>query len=115
MEREAGSTPAIVEHIEYQKSSSTNTIELQAGLLQDRVCTIENLPARSTIEDIVRKDLQYTYKKLSFVPEESLSQATQERTMNYIMQTSETDPTKVHFFDESSIKTNDREPYLWSL
>ena len=57
------------------------------------------------ISDILHKDLQFTYKKLHVVPEESLTQANQLRTLNYIMQMSEVDPSKVHFFDECSVKT----------
>ena len=70
---------------------------MQAYLLRDRICTAENLPAKSTIGDIIRKDLQYTYKKLHVVPEESLTEANQLRTLNYLIQMSELDPTKVHF------------------
>ena len=68
------------------------------------MCTIDNLPAISTIGDIIKKDLHYTYKKLSVVPEESLTEVNRERTLQYIMQMSELDPSRVHFFDESSIK-----------
>ena len=69
--------PNVVEHIEYQKldKPSMTTVELQAALLCDGVCTPENLPARSTISDILRKDLQYTYKKLHVVPKESRTEA----------------------------------------
>ena len=97
----------MVEYIEFQKVSkpSTTAVELQAGLLQDRICRVENLPAKSTIGDIVRNDLGYTYKKLHVVPEESLTVVNQIRTLNYIMQMSELEPTKVHFFDECSVKT----------
>ena len=78
--------------------------ELQAGLLRDRVCTVENLPSKSTISNIICKDLGYTYKTLQVVPEESLTEANQLRTLNYIIQISELDPAKVHFFDEYSVK-----------
>lgn len=96
----------VVEHIEYEKISkpSTSVAELQAGLLRDGVCNVEKLPAESTIGDIVRKDLGYTYKKLHLIPEESLTEANQIRTLNYIMQMSELNPNKIHFFDECSVK-----------
>ena len=99
--------PNVVEFIEYQKTAkpSTSAAELQAALVRDRVCTPENLPAKSTISDVLRKDLQYTYKKLHIVPEESRTQANQLRTLDYIMQMSEIDPNKLHFFDECSVKT----------
>ena len=65
--------PDVVEHIEFQKLSKpiTSAVEIQEALLNDRVCTIDNLPAQSTIGDIIRNDLNYTYKKLEVVPEES--------------------------------------------
>ena len=36
--------PNVVEHIEFQKLSkpSTSAVEIQAALLNDRVCTVEN-------------------------------------------------------------------------
>ena len=96
----------MVEHIEFQKLSkpSTSAVEIQEALLNDRVCTIDNLPAKSTIGDIIRNDLNYTYKKLKVVPEESLNEVVRERTLEYIMQMSELDPLRIHFFDESSFK-----------
>ena len=98
--------PDVVEHIEFQKLSkpSTSAVEIQEALLNDRVCTIDNLPGKSTIGDIIRNDLNYTYKKLKVVPEESLSEVVRERTLEYIMQMSELDPLRIHFFDESSFK-----------
>ena len=99
--------PDVVEHIEFQKLSkpSTSAVEIQAALLNDRVCTVDNLPAKSTIGDIIKNDLNYTYKKLTVIPKESLTEVVRERTLQYIMQMSELDPSRVHFFDESSVKT----------
>ena len=67
--------PNVVEHIEFQKLSkpSTSAGEIQAALLNDRVCTVDNLPAKSTIGDIIKNDLNYTYKKLTVIPEESIA------------------------------------------
>jgi transposase len=98
--------PDVVEHIEFQKLSkpSTSAAEIQETLLNDRVCTVDNLPAKSTIGDIIRNDLNYTYKKLKVVPEESLTEVNRERTMQYIVRMSELDPSRVHFFDETSVK-----------
>ena len=94
--------PNVVEFIEYQKTAKPST---SAALVRDRVCTPKNLPAKSTISDVLGKDLQYTYKKLHIVPKESRTQANQLRTLDYIMQMSEIDPNKLHFFDECSVKT----------
>ena len=81
-----------------------SAVELQATLLNDGVCTVENLPSRSTIGDIIRNDLNYAYKKLRVVPKQSLTETNQIRTLQYVMEMSELDPSKVHFFDESSVK-----------
>ena len=65
-------TPNVVEFVEYWKvfKPSTRTFEIQQGLLANAICTPANLPARSTISDIVRQDLNSHGKKLS-VPEKS--------------------------------------------
>ena len=68
------------------------------------MCTIDNLPAKSTIGNLIRDDLKYTYKKLKVAPKESLNEVVRERTLEYIMQMSKLDPLQVHFFDESSFK-----------
>ena len=84
-ERQSANT-TVIEYIKYQKTSkpSISAGELQAGLLQDGITPTENLPAISTIGDIIRKDLGYTDKRLHVVPEESLTKANQLRTLNYI-------------------------------
>ena len=50
-------TPNVVEFVEYCKvfKPSTRTFEIQQGLLANAICTPANLPARSTISDIVRQ------------------------------------------------------------
>ena len=58
---------------------STRTFEIQQGLLANAICTPANLPARSTISDIVRQDLQFTWKKLSVHPAESLTHENHEK------------------------------------
>ena len=82
--------PNVVEHIEFQKLSKPST---SAGEIH-RVCTVDNLPAKSTIGDIIKNDLNYTYKKLTVIPEESLTEVVRERTLQYIMQMSELDPSR---------------------
>ena len=52
----------------------------------------------------IKNDLNNTYKKLTVVPEESLTEVVRESTLQYIMQMSELDPSRVHFLDESSVK-----------
>jgi transposase len=108
------STPQVVEFVEYCKVSkpSTSASELQEALIENDVCTIDNIPARSTISDILRKDLNFTWKKLSVRPAESLTEENIQRTLDYIMYMSGLDPSTVHFFDESSVvKTTPNRTY----
>ena len=80
-------TPNVAEFVEYCKvfKPSTRTFEIQQGLLANAICTPANLPARSTISDIVRQDLQFTWKKRSVHPAESLTHENLLKTLNYIM------------------------------
>ena len=106
-------TPNVVEFVEYCKvfKPSTRTFEIQQGLLANAICTPANLPARSTISDIVRQDLQFTWKKLSR-PSESLTHENLLKTLNYIMYMSGVDPSTVHFFYEISVvKTTPNRSY----
>ena len=58
-------TPNVVEFVEYCRvfQPSTRSFETQQGLLAIVICTPANLPARSIISDIVRQDLQFTWKR----------------------------------------------------
>ena len=98
-------TPNVVEFVEYCKvfKPSTRTFEIQQGLLANAICTPANLPARSTISDIVRQDLNSHGKKLSVHPAESLTRENLLKTLNYIMYMSGVDPSTVHFSDETSV------------
>ena len=53
--------------------------------------------------DVVRQDLQFTWKKLSVHPAESLTHENLLKTLNYIMYMSGVDPSTVNFFDETSV------------
>jgi transposase len=99
------STPPVVEFVEYCKllKPSSLTSEIQQGLIDNGICTAANLPARSTVGDILKKDLNFTWKKLSIRPEESLTHERLLQTLNYIMYISGVDPSTIHFFDESSV------------
>ena len=99
------STPEVVEFVEYIKDikPSIFATEIQQSLIDHGVCTPNNVPSTSTIGDILNKDLNFTFKKLSPCPEESLTNQNRLRTVEYIMFMSEQDPSKVHFFDEASV------------
>lgn len=107
------STPAVVEFVEYIKTTkpSTYASEIQQSLIEHEISNPNNVPS-TTIGDIINKDLNFTFKKLSPCPEESLTIQNRARTLNYIMFMSEQNPSKVHFFDEASvIKTTPNRTY----
>ena len=107
-------TPNVVEFVEYCKvfKPSTRTFEIQQGLLANAICTPANLPARSTISDIVRQDLHFTWKKLSVHPAECLTHKNLLKTLNYIMYMLGVDPSTIHFFDETLVvKTTPNRSY----
>ena len=99
-------TPNVVEYIEFLNLSkpSITAFDIQEALINDGVCNLENLPSKSTISDVRRKDLNFTFKKLKVVPQESLNENNQLKSIEYAMLMSQVDPSKVHFFDESSVK-----------
>ena len=60
------SKPEVVEFVEYCKTvkPSTSTAEIQEPLIENNACGVANIPARSTVSDILTKDLGFTWKKL---------------------------------------------------
>ena len=99
------STPEVVEFVEYCKITkpSTYNSEIRQALVGNGICTAANAPSCSKISDILRQDLNFTFKKLSVCPEESLSEENLIKMQDYIMFMAGVDPLKVHFFDESSV------------
>ena len=95
-----------VEYVEFLNLSnpSITAFDIQVALINDGVCNLENLPSKSTISDVRRKVLHFTFKKLRVVPQESLNENNQWKSIEYAMLMSQVDPSKVHFFDESSVK-----------
>ena len=89
--------PLVVGLSKWRNKPSTRTFKIEQGLLANAICTPANLPARSTISDIVRQDLQFTWKNLSVHPAESLTHENLLKTLNYIMYMSGVDPCMVHF------------------
>ena len=67
--------PNVVEFVEYCKLNkpSTYNSEIREALVGSGICTVANVPPHSTISNILRKDLNFTYKNLSVCPEELLS------------------------------------------
>jgi len=69
------STADVVEFVEYSKLTkpSSYASEIRQALVGNGICASANASSRSTISDILRKDLNFTSKKLSVCPEELLS------------------------------------------
>ncbi|XP_028394539.1 uncharacterized protein LOC114518742 [Dendronephthya gigantea] len=108
------SLPEVVEFVEYTKITkpSTYAAEIQSEMLNLGVCAADKVPSRTTISRILNKDLNFTFKKLSPIPAESLTMPNLARTLDYVMFMSGADPSKVHFFDESSVtKTTPNRTY----
>ena len=107
-------SPQVVEFVEYIKTNkpSTYAVELQADLIEHGICTEEDVPSRTTISRILHSDLDFTFKKLSPCPAESLTVPNSLKTLDYIMFMSGVNSSKVHFFDEASvIKTTPNRKY----
>ena len=100
-ERTVSATPDVVEFVEYSKLTkpSSYTSEIRQALVGNGICAAANTPCRSTISDILRKNLNFTFKKLSVCPEESLSEENRIKTLDYIIFMAGVDPLRVNFFD----------------
>ena len=81
-------------------------------MIDHGVCVEGNIPSSTTISRILKNDLNFTFKKLTPCPAESLTMPNLVRTLDYIQYMSGIDPSTVHFFDESSvIKTTPNRTY----
>ena len=92
-------------YIEYCKKSqrSIYSSEIQNKLVEDNVCLHENVPSRSSISGSLKHDLGYSYKKISVIPQESLTPENENRLFEYLTVCATIDPRTMHFFDESSV------------
>ena len=72
----------------------------------------KNLPSKASISRILTKDLGYSYKKLTIIPKESLTDDAQEKLENYLEICTTYSPQNMHLFDESSVvKTSGTRQY----
>ena len=72
------STPDVAEFVEYCEMTKPGTYnsDIRQALVGNGICTAANAPSRPTINDILRQDLNFTFKKLSVCPKVSLSEKT---------------------------------------
>ena len=86
--------------------------EVQKQLIENQVVLPGNVPSQASISRVLTSDLGYSYKKMTIVPKESLTENAQERLDEYLTVCSACDPRNMHFFDESSvIKTTGNKNY----
>ena len=62
------------------------------------------MPSQASISRVLTSDLGYSYKRLTIVPKESLTDNVQERLEKYLTICSACDPRNMHFFDENVSK-----------
>lgn len=98
-------TPEVSEYIEMEKlcQPSIYSAEIKNRLLLDGVSLPGNVPSEAAICKCVRDDCFMTRKKITQVPTETLSQTVIDYTNHFLNETSQLNPTKIHFFDESSV------------
>ena len=62
-------------YVEYCKKvqPSIYSSEIQKKLVENNVCLPQNVPSRSSISRSLTQDLGYSYKKLSAIPQESMT------------------------------------------
>ena len=87
--------------------------EIRSKLVEDNVCTYQNLPSiRNMYINMGLHEIGYTYKKLTSVPTESQTPNCQARYDDFLSYISDMDAHSIHFFDESSvIKTTGKRKY----
>ena len=100
-------TNNVLQHIEYMKTQKPSIYarEIKDKLLDIGVCDMNSVPSRQTISHVIRNELGFTRKRLSVVPEESLTDAAQEKQIQYLETISNFHARNIHFMDESSVDT----------
>ena len=66
------------------------------------------MPSKASISRILTKDLGYSYKKLTIISKEGLTDDAQEKLENYLEICTTYSPQNMHFFDESSVVKTSR-------
>jgi hypothetical protein len=90
----------VVQHIEYYKicKPSIYNREIQENLINDGVCTVENVPSLTSIHNSIKNDLGYTFKNLTSILQEKEWHV--EKQDAYVEEMTDINPANVHFFDE---------------
>ena len=111
-------TDNVLQHIEYMKTRKPSMYarEIKDKLLDIGVCDVNCIPSCQTISHVIRNELGYTRKRLTVVPEESLTDTAQEKQVQYLETISNFHARNIHFMDESSVdRTTGNRNYGHSL
>ena len=100
-------TPEVIRFIEYEKSKKPSIYakEIKHKLLTDNICTAENVPSVKRICHVIKNELNFTRKKLTVVPAETLRPQHDDIVKNFLASLLVYDHRQIHFFDEASIVT----------
>lgn len=92
----------VTQLIEYMKFSRPSIFaeEIRREIITHGVI---NIPASSTINDVIRNRLGLSYKKIQAVPRELARDDIKQKNLEFMAIMSDTDPESLHFFDESSV------------
>ena len=98
-------TDEVLQYIEYMKIKKPNMYgrEIKYKLLELGVCNDNTVPSRQTISHVLKHELGYTRKRLSVVPEESLTDAAQVKHVRFLEEITDFLARNMHFMDECSV------------
>jgi transposase len=111
-------TDNVLQHIEYIKTQKPSTYgkEIKDKLLDLGVCDNDTVPSRQTISHVLRHELGFTRKRLTVIPEESLTVAAQAKQVRYLEEIADFPARNIHFMDECSVdRTSGNRTYGHSL
>ena len=111
-------TDNVLQHIEWIKTQKPSTYgrEIKQKLLDVGACDNDTVPSRQTISHVLRHELGFTRKRLTVIPEESLTDAAQAKQARYLEEISDFPARSIHFMDESSVdRTTGNRTYGHSL
>ena len=111
-------TDDVLQHIEYMKTRKPSTYgrEIKNKLLELGVCDDNTVPSRQTISHVLRHELGFTRKRLTIIPEESLTDAAQEKQVRFLEEIADFPARNMHFMDECSVdRTSGNRTYGHSI
>ena len=108
----------VLQHIEFLKTQkpSIYSREIQDKLMDYGVCNNETVPSIRTINHAIKNELGFTRKRLTVIPEDSLTVRALAKLDQYLEDISEHSARNIHFIDESSVnRTSGNRTYGHSL